>query len=596
MGASCAAQSPLRNHHSAYLAMHADDAVQWRLWDDEVVAEAEREQKLIFISSGYFACHWCHVMQRESFQHEVIAVLLNTRFIPVKVDRELNPELDAHLFEFVEKSRGVAGWPLNVFLTPQGHPLTGSGYLKADEFLALIKDLQVRWENEGEGLARLAAEASRELAGQPSVAGTLPRNEQIDEMRRRLFDTLFSKADLLEGGIGEGKKLPHAPLLRALMSLPAERELSDYLQLTLGAIAGNGLHDHLGGGFFRYTVDPAWQQPHFEKMLYDNAQLAGLYLDAAQRWPAGPWMETGRKTLDALLRDFAHPDGGYITSLSALDGEGTEGGYYLWQEERIEALLPVAEWRIFRMTWRLQGGDEWSGELPIQVTGATGLATTLRMPLSQANQWLENIRQRLWQERNLRTLPRDEKRLAGWNGLLLSALARGSRLEGDAQYGQAGRGLRDYLFSLWDGEWLLRMQEGEDVQQRAGLEDYAYVAQGLLDWAEVTGDGEAKKLAARLVGEAYYRFYRDGHWYVEGGGATVVPTRRLMRDGALPSPTAVLAALGRRFGAASPLIPAQINAILFADPQQVMARPLDYPGTIAEIQQLKKRGSRLSLE
>ncbi len=451
---TCGAQSPLRDHYSAYLAMHADDAVQWQLWSEEILAQAERKQKLIFISSGYFACHWCHVMQRESFQHETIASLLNNGFIPVKLDRELSPDLDAHLFEFVEKTRGVAGWPLNIFLTPQGHPLFGSGYLSADEFLALIKSLQVRWENEGAGLSKLAAEAAQILEQALPASSTLSRHEMISALHRQLLDQLFTRADLLEGGVGEGAKFPQVPLLQALMSLPAEQELDDYLQLTLKAMAENGLQDHIGGGFFRYTVDPGWQQPHFEKMLYDNAQLTVLYLDAAQRWQSGVFREVGLRTLNTLRRDFAHPDGGYVASLSALDGEGIEGGYYLWQKAQIEEQLPLAERRIFSRAWRLQGSDDWPGGLPLVVLDAEQLAATLRMPLVEAEQWMARIRHTLHQQRTTRTRPRDEKRLAGWNGLVLSALARGVTAKAEGDYKRAGEALGDYLSAQWDGERL----------------------------------------------------------------------------------------------------------------------------------------------
>ncbi len=593
------APSPLRDHYSPYLAMHADDAVQWRLWGEEVLAQAEREQKIIFVSSGYFACHWCHVMQRESFQHELIASLLNNSFIPVKLDRELNPELDAHLIDFVEKSRGVAGWPLNVFLTPQGHPLIGSGYLPAEEFLALIKRLQVRWENEGEGLSRMAAEAAAISSQQLPVVPTLSRRNIVTVLSQRLLDELFVEADLLEGGIGEGAKFPNVPLLQALMSLRADDELDEFIQLTLSQMADNGLRDHIGGGFFRYTVDPGWQQPHFEKMLYDNAQLATLYFDAAQRYKSDKWRRLGVETLDAVLDEFAHPDGGYLSSLSALDDQGVEGGYYLWRREQIEGLLPIAERRLFSRAWRLQGSDEWAGELPITAMDAQSLAMALRMSVEEVQQWQTKIRATLWEYRARRSLPRDKKRLAAWNGLLLSALARGVEGAGEpsARYRQLGEALRQYLSSLWDGEqlWRLRGAEGEGLVV-ATLEDYAYVAQGLLDWAEALNDTRAKRLSVRLTGEAFYRFFRKGSWQAGVEATSLPPSRRLLPDDALPSPAAVVASLGRRFGDSSPLIPQQITSILFADPQGLLQSPLDYPGYIAEIQQLEGRASRLSLE
>lgn len=593
------AESVLRDHYSAYLAMHADDAVQWQLWSGEVLARAEREQKLIFISSGYFACHWCHVMQRESFQDETIASLLNRGFIAVILDRELNPELDAFLLDFVAKARGVAGWPMNIFLTPQGHPLVGSGYLPADEFLALIKRLQVRWENDGPGLARLAADASQKREQQLPDAPTLSRREMTLAMRQALLDALFAQADLLAGGMGEGAKFPRVPLLLALLSLPVEAELDTFLQLTLAQMADNGLRDHLGGGFFRYTVDPGWQQPHFEKTLYDNAQLASLYLAGARRWHSDKWQRVGEETLDTLLRDFAHAEGGYVATLSAIDLQGTEGGYYLWSRQEIDELLPLAERRVFDRAWQMLGREGWAGELPVTIMDVTTLASTLRIPVAEARAWQQKIRDILWQRRASRALPRDEKRLAGWNGLLLSALARGVELGGarSADYHRAGDALRHYLESLWDGEQLWRMRGTDGAGLVAAtLEDYAYVAQGMLDWSEVVKGGRARQLAARLTGEAFYRFFHDGRWQAGSEAPLPLPSQRLLTDGVLPSAAAVVASLGRRFGEASPLLERQRIALLFADPQQLLQRPLDYPGYIAEIGELAQRASRLSLE
>jgi uncharacterized protein YyaL (SSP411 family) len=477
--------------------------------------------------------------------------------------------------------------------------LIGSGYLESDEFLALIKRLQVRWENDGAGLTRMAAEAAQKRSQQLPATPTRSRQEMTALLSQALLDSLFTEADLLAGGIGDGAKFPRVPLLQALLTLPQESELDAFLQLTLAQMAENGLHDHVGGGFFRYTVDPGWQQPHFEKMLADNALLAKLYYAAARRWGSERWQSVGEQTLDAVLRDFAHPDGGYVASLSALDGQGVEGGYYLWQRQEIEARLPLAERRLFARAWRLQGREGWSGELPLVTMDVQALAEMLRMPLSEAQHWQQQIRTLLWQYRSARVLPRDEKRIAGWNGLLLSALAQGVTQGGAraGDYRRAGEGLRHYLESLWDGEqlWRLRGMDGTG-QVAAALEDYAYVAQGLLDWSEAVADRVPRQLAVRLTGEAYYRFFHDGSWYTEGVSAAVLPSRRLLEDGGLPSAGAMVAALGRRFGDSSPLQPRQLTELLFTDPQQLLQQPLDYPSYIVEIEKLARRSSRLSLE
>ena len=263
----------LAGHPSPYLAMHGKDPVHWQDWGPEVLRLAQAENKLVFISSGYFACHWCHVMQRESYHDPAIAELLNRHFIAVKLDRELHPALDAHLIAFVERTQGNAGWPLNVFLTPAGNPLVGLTYAPPAKFRELLQRLAETWTKEAAALKDVARRAAAELGAQAASPAVSP---DLGALRIQLSAQALQLGDELQGGFGRQSRFPMIPQLLALLELleiQPDARLRSLLQLTLDQMAGQGLRDHLGGGFFRYTVDPGWQIPHYEKMLYTNAMM-----------------------------------------------------------------------------------------------------------------------------------------------------------------------------------------------------------------------------------------------------------------------------------------------------------------------------------
>jgi uncharacterized protein YyaL (SSP411 family) len=572
-----AAQSPLADHPSPYLAMHAADPVQWQLWGEGVFAQAKREQRLIFISSGYFACHWCHVMQRESFRSTSIARRLNRDFIPVKIDRELWPELDRTLIDFVERTRGTAGWPLNVFLTPAGHPLVGTTYLPPQEFEAYLVRLQQRWQQERERLTVLAAGAAQQPQIHTNRALALDGAELADALAKALQQAWHEQADELAGGFGSEAKFPQVPLLMSLMRMARSAERDEFLLLTLEQMAAHGLRDHLGGGFFRYTIDPAWLEPHFEKMLYDNAQLASLYLQAARLFGKEGYRQVGLQTLDFLLREMRHPQGGFVSALSAVDGRDIEGGYYLWQAEELVALLGEKEASQARRYWGMTGPAVWEqGYLPLPQAGydEVGAAT------------LQRWRERLLQQRQERALPRDDKRLASWNALVLSAL---SIAESDEErYAAAGREVRDYLHQLWDGKrlWRLRDERGRR-RLPAGLQDYALAARALLQWEQATGDEESRRLAATLIATAWQRFYNPAGW-LPGGESSLIGRRSpVLAADALPSAAVVLLEANLMLGEQGPISRRAMKQALTAEPLTLLSAPLAYSGYLSLLQLLR---------
>jgi len=537
----------LKDHPSPYLAMHGADPVQWQQWGAPALKLAQEQGKPLFLSSGYFACHWCHVMQQESFSDPAIAALLNEHFIPVKLDRELQPALDAYLIDFVERTQGRAGWPLNVFITPEGYPLIGLTYAPPGQFRRLLERLSGVWRNDSEKLTAMARSTARELADkQPQQTPELPRN--LQPLLEKLRAQALQVGDRLQGGFGFQTRFPMAPQLAVLLELQAQRpdpELGEFLTLTLEQMSKQGLHDLLAGGFFRYTVDPDWQTPHFEKMLYNQALHVPLYLRAAQVLQKPEFKAVARRTLDFALRELATPDGGFISSLSAVDGQGVEGGAYLWSRAQLEGLLDATELELAGLVWGMRGvPNNPGGYLPVITGSPAEAARQLEMEQAAVEAALERMRAKLMLARAARSLPRDSKPVAAWNGLMLSALAAGARAFG-APYDAAARRLRDFLVQrLWDGKALHRSFGSGGWIGSAALEDYAYVARGLADRAALDGgESEDRELALKLVRTAWERFYNGGWRQAQDQLLPAMPVASALPDAPLPSPAAVLIGL-----------------------------------------------------
>ncbi len=574
-----ALENELAGSGSPYLEMHARDPVPWQRWGPAVLEQARREGKPIFISSGYFACHWCHVMQRESYRNPEIARMLNRHFIPVKVDRELDPALDEHLIDFVQRTQGHAGWPLNVFLTPEGYPLVGFTYLPPDRFTALLEKLSGMWRARRDQLTEMAKRALEALMEARKGAATTTVMLGPEQLRKRFIDAALELADPLSGGFGQQNRFPMQPQLRALLAFSGGHradELEPFLRLTLDQMARQGLRDHLDGGFFRYTVDPQWQTPHYEKMLYTQALLAMLYLEAGRRFQQPEYREVAFDTLDFVLRRMRGREGGYVASFSAVDDQGVEGGYYLWRREELEPLFSPEELRLVLRHWRFPAWEQGEEQaLPLAGEPVASLAREQGVKETEMARRVAQWRRRLLQARAKRILPVDHKRLAGWNGLLLAALAEASRAPGGRGYREPAAQLARYLRDRhWDGSHLWRTFDSEEQKHSGTLEDYAYVALGLQRWAQASGDGQARELAERLLREAWHRFHDDSGWRL-GDGALLpgMPAARAPEDGALPAPAAVVLSLSLASGE---LRSVAEKALLAAHPR-VQTQPFWHP-------------------
>ncbi len=576
------AANSLAHHPSPYLAMHADDPVDWQVWDEAVLQQARQENKLIFVSVGYFSCHWCHVMQRESFSDAEVAQLLARDFISVKIDRELRPELDRRLIQFVDKTRGSAGWPLNVFLTPAGYPLTGFTYLPRSAFTSVLQQLQQQWLSRHEEIAKAAESLFIEMQNEAIGISdyTLPGRAD-DQLTLAFLTQVMLAADELQGGFGDASKFPQIPQLLSAINLvdqapDFEQEVTDFAHLTLDSMATQNLMDHINGGFFRYTTDPDWQTPHYEKMLYDNAQMVLLYYRAESLWPGRGYRQVAETTLQFIEAFMRHPAGGYVSSLSAVDINNLEGGGYLWDWQQLARVLSDDEYSYLRGLWATES-DEATSETfltgPLIGIGSSG-DSKLNTKIRKALQSVDKPK-----------MPVDDKRLASWNALMLQALvaAAGS----DKQYRRTAEAQFEFMLKSFieDGE-VVRFAGNGDLAETT-FEDYARVSLSFLEYGQALQDPEAIRWAQKLAVSAYARYFENDRW--RGSNASLIPTEPgqwVIQDAVTPSAQAAWLKVTLSAPTIEQSIGQKAEMILHRVTRQMLDTPYYYGSLIALRQQL----------
>ncbi|MGD8560344.1 MAG: DUF255 domain-containing protein [Gammaproteobacteria bacterium] len=595
--ADVALSNTMADHGSPYLRLHKDDPVAWQQWDARVMQRARQQNKMVFVSIGYFSCHWCHVMQRESYSNEAIADQLNNHFIPVKVDRELNPALDAYLIEFVERTRGHAGWPLNVIISPEGYPVVGFTYLPKKEFSNLLQQTLQLWQKNGDFIKEMSRNAAREMRADKQVTKNPVTPALAETLATKFVQHALQFADDMSGGFGDQSKFPMTPQLLMLLQQYEQRPrepLSDFLQLTLDQMATQGLRDHIGGGFFRYTVDPTWQTPHFEKMLYDNAMLALVYLRAATVLQRPDYHGVARETLRFMIRELQSDEGAMVSSLSAVDSNDIEGGYYLWDRATLKTLLDKQEYEVLHLLWSLDNAPQFdAGYLPRHAVSPDDIANKLGVTVSKVMAIIGRAQGKLFQARQQRAIPVDTKQLAGWNGLALHALSEAARVYTDkdpaaaAQFKTAARQIRDYLVNrLWDGKTLLRATADSGSMGGALLEDYAFAAQGLWAWYQVTGDKQDRKRVEQWLQIAWQRFYGETGW--QHTDRPLLPGdfgNAVIEDAPLPSASAAIVSLSRQLNRQGNqgVFKNNVTEALKAGHDVLQSNPFYYPGQIAAL-------------
>ena len=537
----------LAGETSPYLLQHARNPVDWYPWGPEALERARREDRPIFLSIGYAACHWCHVMERESFEDPAIAELMNREFVSIKVDREERPDLDEVYMAAVQAMTGSGGWPMSVFLTPALEPFYGGTYFPPEEghglpaFPRVLAGVAEAYRTRREDVVeqgRLLAAHLREQMATPPVDGEL-RREQLDGAIQRLASAFDDRL----GGFGPAPKFP-APLTLEFL-LRAWRRDRDGATLhmvtrTLDAMADGGIHDQLGGGFARYSTDARWLVPHFEKMLYDNAQLAHAYLEAWRATGAERFRAVVESTLDFSLRELGLPDGGFASALDA-DSEGEEGRFYVWTADEARrslatAGLAPAETDAILSYWDVTDEGNWEGHCVLHVGGpapAVGL--------------VERARAALLASRSSRVRPaRDDKQLAAWNGLQLRVLAESGAALGRDDYLAATERLVAFISRtlVRDDGGVWRTARDGRAHTPGFLEDYACLADGLLAAHAALGREGDLVLARSLMDRAVAEFWDEdagSFWDTSAEHDALVVRPHALIDGATPAGNAVAA-------------------------------------------------------
>jgi uncharacterized protein YyaL (SSP411 family) len=502
----------LSGETSPYLLQHANNPVDWYPWGEEALKRAKDEDKPILLSIGYSACHWCHVMERESFEDETIAGLMNEHFVSIKVDREERPDLDAVYMEAVQMLTGSGGWPMTVFLTPDGHPFYGGTYFPPVDrhnmpgFPRLLQSVANSYHNSRDEIDRVTAQ----LTEQMGRTGQMPKGDAplTVETLHQAYTTLATNFDYQNGGTGTAPKFPQAMNLEVLLRYYNhgynDRAL-EMVDLTLEKMARGGIYDQIAGGFARYSTDAYWLVPHFEKMLYDNALLARLYLHAHQATGRGMYRRITEETLDYILREMTGPEGGFFSATDA-DSEGEEGKFFVWSPDEIEAVLGAEEAGIFNGFFGVRQGGNFEGKTILNITQKASEYTQQHgIELDRLVDVVQRGKTALWAEREKRIHPLlDDKVLASWNGMMLRSFAEAGAALGRQDYIDAAIKNADFLLGTMrpDGK-LLRTYRAGQAKLPGYLEDYSFVADGLLALYEATFDQrwltESISLADRMI-------------------------------------------------------------------------------------------------
>ena len=517
----------LENETSPYLLQHKDNPVDWFPWGDEALARARDQQKPVLVSIGYSACHWCHVMERESFEDPAVAAVMNERFVPIKVDREERPDVDAIYMDAVQAMTGHGGWPLNAFLTPDGVPFYAGTYFPPEprhgmpSWRMVLDGVARAWDEQRE---EIVDGAGRIVAHLQATARIEAPDAELDAAGLDAAATALKRGyDAENGGWGGAPKFPAASVIEFLLGR-GERAMALH---TLRRMAGGGMYDQVGGGFARYSVDARWIVPHFEKMLYDNALLARAYLHAFQVSGEPFFERVARETLDWALRELRQPEGGFASALDA-DSEGVEGRFYVWTLDEVRAALPAedAATAIEHFGMIAEGNFE-GANIPVRATADPERLGEIKAALLAARE--QRVRPGL-----------DDKRLTAWNALMISALADAGAALREPRY--IGAAITAAEFVLRDlrnerGKLLRTYNQGR-AQLDAYLEDHAFLLEALLTLYEATFDPRWFGTARALADEILERFSdpdRGGFFTTATDHEQLIARRKQLEDAPLPS-------------------------------------------------------------
>ena len=568
----------LIHEKSPYLLQHAHNPVDWYPWGDEAFAAARRENKPIFLSIGYSTCHWCHVMEREEFEKQNVAAVMNQNFVNIKVDREERPDVDRVYMAFVQATTGGGGWPMSVWLTPELKPFVGGTYFPPEDrygqpgFTKVLQRIAEAWEKDHD---KIVASGNQVIAALAKANASAPDdaakpNEKVLEMAAAQLGHQFDK---VEGGFGGAPKFPRPVTLNFLLHMyhrdgansEAGQQALALNLFTLRKMAAGGMHDQLGGGFHRYSVDALWRVPHFEKMLYDQAQLASVYVTAFQSTRDPAFERVARDTLDYVRRDMTSPDGGFYSAEDAdslpneKSTEKVEGAFYVWTKDEIDQVLGASAAAIFDFRYGVEAhgntpeGSDPHGELRNQnvLFAEHTLAETAKHFARSEKEISDSLGKsaaQLLAVREKRPRPHlDDKIITAWNGLMISAYARGAQILSDDSYlaaaTKAAEFVRQNLYRESD-HTLLRSYRNGPAAIPGFADDYAFYIQGLLDLYEASFDVQWLQLAEQLQATMDRLFWDDkggGYFTSTGQDASILLRMKEDNDNAEPAPSSVAA-------------------------------------------------------
>ncbi|MCC6142117.1 MAG: DUF255 domain-containing protein [Nitrospira sp.] len=545
----------LHTETSPYLLQHAHNPVDWHPWGAEALTAAKASNKPILLSIGYSACHWCHVMERESFENEAIAAIMNRHFICIKVDREERPDLDEiYMAATVAMNNGHGGWPMTVFLTPDQEPFFAGTYFPPEDrwgrpgFGTLLKKIADYWEKDAAGVRTQAKDMTERLRGEGRIPSPISVSESVLDDAVAQFTEDFDKTS---GGFGGAPKFPPAAGLSLLLRCYRRSGDAHTLAMvtkTLDMMAAGGIYDHIGGGFARYSTDARWLVPHFEKMLYDNALLARVYVEAYQVTKNADYRRVACEVLDYILREMTGPAGGFYSATDA-DSEGVEGKFFAWQPAEVQAAAGNADdSRRYCALYDITEKGNWEhASIPNRLRPLSDVAKDLNLTGDELLEVAARVKPLLYRARQQRVPPGlDDKILTAWNGMMLSAMAEAARVFGETRYRDAAVRAADFLLTTHrraDGR-LLRTSRAGRAHLDAYLEDYAYLAEGLIDLYEA-GASECYLQAAAELAERIRSDFMDsdqgGFFTTASGHETLIVRSREGADGATPSGNAVAA-------------------------------------------------------
>ncbi|MBC8570749.1 thioredoxin domain-containing protein [Zongyangia hominis] len=527
----------LQFEKSPYLLQHRENPVDWRPWGEEAFQAARQADKPVFLSIGYSTCHWCHVMAHESFEDQTVAEAINQDFIPIKVDREERPDVDAVYMAACTAMTGSGGWPLTVLLTPEQNPFWAGTYLPKRQLLSLLSQAAQLWREDKESLVAAGAELTAHLKRTEEASGGVPDRGLV----RQAVSLYAQSFDARWGGFGRAPKFPTPHNLIFLLRYAqrtGDRHAREMAEQTLEAMYRGGLFDHVGGGFARYSTDKKWLAPHFEKMLYDNALLALAYTEVYQETRRPLYAEIVRRTLDYVLRELTDPQGGFYCGQDA-DSEGVEGKYYVFTPDELKDLLEPRDADIF---------CRWYGVTPSgNFEGKTILNLIAQEQIDQEPERMKCLREKVYAYRLGRTqLHRDDKVLTAWNGLMIAAMAHAGLALDEPRYLDAAMRAVDFIKrKLTDnsGRLLARWRE-EQAAHPGKLDDYAFYSWGLLKLYDATFQTQYLAEARRLTVRMYEQFFdeKNGGFYPYASeGEQLITRTKETYDGAMPSGNSVAA-------------------------------------------------------